>query len=122
MAKEKLVFDIKSEIQNTAKALVAIILLSIPFFLFLLPAPDSRKISHAADILLVATCFCSIGGIGKSDLLHQAEKIPSPDMQNKNSRIPFPLVHAPVQYHILLLCCMHYFIRFFPILYWPSQR
>lgn len=86
-----MVFDIKSEIQNTAKAVVAIILLGIPFFLFLLPAPAGREISPAADILLIAAVSSALGALGKTIYFIRREKFPYRTCKIKTARYLFPL-------------------------------
>lgn len=86
-----MVFDIKSEIQDTAKAVVAIILLGIPFFLFLLPAPGGREISPAADILLIAAVSSALGASGKTIYFIRREKFPLRTCKIKTARYLFPL-------------------------------
>lgn len=91
MAKETLIFDIKSEIQCTAKALIAFILLSIPFFLFLLPAPAGREISPASDILLIAAVSSALGALAKVIYFITREKFPDRACKIKTAKYLFPL-------------------------------
>ncbi len=86
-----MVFDIKSEIQSTAKALVAIILLGIPFFLFLLPAPAGREISPASDILLIAAVSSALGALAKVIYFMRQGNFPERGNKIKAAKYLFPL-------------------------------
>lgn len=113
MPEEKLVFDIKCEIQGTGKALIALGLLSIPVFLYLLPAPVGREVSLPANIMLIAAVSAVLGALAKTIYLIIRKKFPDQECNIKTARYFFPLYRFLCN-TIFTLILYAFFYRVFP--------
>jgi hypothetical protein len=113
MAKEILVFNIKSEIQGTVRALIALGLLSIPVFFYLLPAPVDREISLPANIMLIAALSAALGALAKTIYLIIRKKFPDQQFNLKTTRYFFPF-YMFLCNAIFTLILYAFFYRVFP--------
>jgi uncharacterized membrane protein len=91
MPEEKSVFDIKREIQGTAKALIDLVLLSIPVFLYLLSVPVGREVSLPANMMLIASAAAALGALVKTIDLIIRKKFPDRECIIETVRYFFPL-------------------------------
>jgi hypothetical protein len=90
MARDTLVYNMKSEIKGTAKALISIGLLSIPVFLYSLPSPGYPAVTLLPGIMTIALASGALGAAVKSVYFIFRQKYPDRRCPIKNAGGFFP--------------------------------